>query len=79
MRGPDDSGGPCASKDSIGDRVAGKAAGDAPLGRLLPFEIPFDGLLNCAGDCPYGPDLRQPAPVVPIADRAKPSRPTTRR
>lgn len=46
--------------------------GQAPLARLLPFEIPFDGILNCGGDCRYGTDLRWLAPVVPIGGRERP-------
>lgn len=53
----DDSGNPRRPPaDLDGDRFA----------RVLRFEIPWDGILDCSGECVYG-EPRPLAPVVPIA------------
>lgn len=64
-----DKGGPHDPEEPTGERRGTDGADDAPLARVLPFEIPFDGILNCGGDCRYGADVRWLAPVVPIGGR----------
>jgi len=59
-----------AAPDVSGERPTVESANDAPLARRLPLEIPFDGILNCGGDCPYG-EPRRLAPVVEIAGRER--------
>jgi hypothetical protein len=64
-----DSGGPHDPEEPAGERPGADGTDDALLARVLQFEIPWDGILKCGGDCVYGADLRRLAPVVPIAGR----------
>lgn len=66
-----DSAGPHDPEEPASERPAAESTDDAPLARVLSFEIPWDGILDCSGGCPYGADLRLLAPVVPIAGREK--------
>ena len=66
-----DKGGPHDPEEPTGERRGTDGADDGPLARVLLFEIPWDGILDCSGGCPYGAGLRLLAPVVPIAGREK--------